>query len=129
MCEKLLIMCNSCQNILKEFDTSPTVTDVGKKRMVGINLWSVVATTSIGGGLAALRKVCTNFNFMQPVHEKQYNNYLKYIAAVVVNNADECLSVAVKNLRQVVAGKFVEDDVIVDVAVSVDGSWQKKVWA
>ena len=70
MCEKLLIMCNSCQNILKEFDTSPIVTDVGKKRMVDINLRSVVATTSIGGGLTALHKVCKNFNFMQPVHEK-----------------------------------------------------------
>ena len=95
--------------------------------MVDINLRSVVATTSIGGGLTALRKVRTHFYFTHPVHEKQYNNYLKHIAAVAVNNADECLSVAAKNLRQVVAGKFVEDDVIVDVAVSVDGSWQKTV--
>ena len=31
LCEKLIIMCNSCQNIIKEFETSPTVTDVGKK--------------------------------------------------------------------------------------------------
>ena len=97
--------------------------------MVDINLRSVVATTSIGGGLTALRKLCTNFNFTQPVHEKQYNNYLKHVAVTAVNNADECLSVAAKKLRQVVAGKTVDDNVIVDVAVSVDGSWQKKVWA
>ena len=70
------------QKYHKKFETSPRVTDV-RRKMVDINLRSVVATTSIGGGLTALRKLCTNFNFTQPVHEKQYNNYLKHVVFVI----------------------------------------------
>ena len=53
LCEKLEITCNSCKNIIKKIDTSPSVTDA-RRKMVDINLRSVVATTSTGGGLTAL---------------------------------------------------------------------------
>ena len=52
-------------------------------------------------------------------------NYIKQLSIAATKNTEESMPVAAKNLRKVIAGDVSDDD-IVDVAVSVDGSWQKR---
>ena len=67
-----LLYCRSCQKNVKTFKTSNIIEDNTSEmpnkiiRMIDINLRSVVATTSAGGGLTSLRRLCTNLNFPQP---------------------------------------------------------------
>ena len=64
LCEKLMIKCKQCTTILWNYNTSPNL--VGRK-MIDINLRSVMATTSAGGGLILLRNICTNMDIPQPI--------------------------------------------------------------
>ena len=70
MCKTLVLYCTSCEKLIKTFETSKTVTN---NKMPDINLRSVVATTSAGGRLTTLRRMCTDFNFPQPVNEHPYS--------------------------------------------------------
>ena len=97
-----------------------------KIRMLDINLRSVLASTSIGSGPSALRTFCTQMNFPQPVSEHPYNKYLLHIKNVSLKNAEESISSAAKQLRKVIGELDDDDDSILNVAVSVDGSWQKR---
>ena len=47
--------------------------------MLDINLRSVIATTSGGGGLTTLRRMCTEFYFPEPITKHPYNRYLKHL--------------------------------------------------
>ena len=41
-----------------------------------INLRSVAAVTSLGGGITSLRNICMHFDFLRPL---AYQSYLKYL--------------------------------------------------
>ena len=123
MCETLVIHCTSCNKDTKTFDTSKKI---GNTKMIDINLRSVMAATSMGGGITILRRLCTDFNFPQPVAEHPYNNYMKHVVNVSVENADKSTKDAAKRLRQLVIEGDDDGHSILDVSVSVDGSWQKR---
>ena len=59
MCERLILQCKHCNTVIKTFDTSNAITDEvnrnsnRKTQIRDINLRSVVATTSAGGGLSS----------------------------------------------------------------------------
>ena len=57
MCENLVLFCLSCKKEIYSFLTSPQVEKEKKKGMMDINLRSVAAVTSLGGGLASLRMI------------------------------------------------------------------------
>ena len=92
MCETLLLHCSRCDTVIKTFKTSNVITSrQGKKsKMTDINLRSVVAATSSGGGLTSLKRICTDFNFPEPVTERAYNNYIYLIKEKSVANC-ECM--------------------------------------
>ena len=92
--------------------------------MPDINLRSVVATTSAGGGFTTLRRMCTDFNFPQPVNEHPYSKYITFIEKKTMENCNQSLSVAAKHLRKLKSKGA--DNQIIDIPVSVDGSWQKR---
>ena len=87
-----------------------------------------MATTSVGGGLSTLRCLCVEMNFPPPVNEHPYNNYLKHIEKISLKNAEESMLAAGIRLRKEILGPDVDDDgdTILDVPISVDGSWQKR---
>ena len=60
-------------------NTSPQVEKKAKKGMTDINLRSVAAVTSCGGGLTMLQNMCANFDFPPPITEQPYQQYLKHI--------------------------------------------------
>ena len=122
LCEMLILHCTSCNTDIKSFKTSQQTVN---NKMADINLRSVLATTAVGGGLSTLRKLCTNFNLSQPVNEHPYNNYIKFIEGNSIKNCERSMLAAAKHLRALKYGD-IDDDVIVDVPVSVDGSWQKR---
>jgi len=133
MCETILLYCNHCNVTLKSIETSPRVKSEKKRsQLVDINLRSVMATTAAGGGLASLRRFCTNFNFPEPVTENSYNNYLHHLESHAKSNCDISMHNAAKELRQEIImnnnNESESDDIgqILNTAVSVDGSWQKR---
>ena len=76
--------------------------------MTDINLRSVVAATSADGGLTSLRRICTDFNFPEPA------------------NCERSMAEAAKKLRKIIVKDEIDDGRIINVAVSVDGAWQKR---
>ena len=91
MCETLLLYCKSCGKTLKKVTTSPVVHSNNRSEkswLTDINLCSVIATTSIGGGLTSLRKFCTDLNLPEPVTENSYNHDLHHTENFVLENCE-----------------------------------------
>ena len=120
MCERLLLMCVACKSVIKEFDTSPRVKTKG---LIDINLRSVMATTSTGGGLTSLRNYNANFNFSQPVQKAPYSRYLKYLESEAISNCEKSLLRAGNKVRELVLRN---NNTIAEIPISIDGSWQKR---
>ena len=80
LCEQIQLHCLSCRKIVKSIQTSKKVVGNSTQsgRMIDVNLRSVIAATSIGGGLTTLRRLCFDFNSPPPVTEHPYNEYLKH---------------------------------------------------
>ena len=128
LCETLLLYCASCKTYIKSFRTSKTNTNEqsSKSKIIDINLRSVVATTSAGGGLTSLRRICTDFNFLPPITENPYNKYIRYVEQNTIENCERSLSDAARDLRKLKLNGRPDTGQVVDVAVSVDGAWQKR---
>ena len=91
MCETLLLYCKSCGKTLKNVTTSPVVHSNNRSEkswLTDINLCSVIATTSIGGGLTSLRKFCTDLNLPEPVTENSYNHDLHHTENFALENCE-----------------------------------------
>ena len=97
-----------------------------KLKLIEINLRSVIATTSAGGGLTSLRKFCTDLNFPEPVTENSYNRYLHNTENFAIENYERSMKKAAQELRTLILNDEPDIDQVLDVAVSVDGSWQKR---
>ena len=95
MCETLMINCTSSKPDIQIFETSKKV---GNSQMIDINLMSVMAATSVAGGITILRRLCTDFNYTQPVLEHPFNNYLKHLVKVSVESAEKSTSDAAKTI-------------------------------
>ena len=59
--EELVIVSNSCEEVLTTTKTSP---NVGQTQKMHINLQAVYAITTTGGGLASLRSFCLGMKFL-----------------------------------------------------------------
>ena len=121
MCERILLTCVVCKSIIKELNTSPRV-KTNETGLIDINLRSVMATTSTGGGLTSLINYNTNFNFSPPVQKAPYSRYLKYLESEAKSNCELNLFKADK-VREMVFGN---DDTIAEIPISIDGSLQKQ---
>ena len=117
LCEKLILFCTACEKEIKTFHTSLTL----ENKLIDINLMSVYAATSSGGGLALLRNFCVSMDFPAPVHGNPYSKYLKTIVKCAMENCEESLSCAAKTLvtQQI-------NDGGTQIAFGVDGTWQKR---
>ena len=96
--EILIVHCLNCRNNVHRFETSENVQTEKGNKMKDINLRSVAATTSMGGGLTKLRRLCNDLNLPQPVNEKPYNNYLSYLKTCAVKNCERSLGAAAHEL-------------------------------
>ena len=123
MSEKLVLRCSNYLAIIGSFNTSQ-VNTINDKRMIDINLRSVMATISSGGGLTNLRNICTNFDIPRPITEKPYRYYLKFLEKKIVEDCKRSISGAALKIRKRMG--IANAGSVVDISVSVDGSWQKR---
>ena len=93
--------------------------------MIDINLRSVIATRSAGGGLTSLRRICTDFNFPEPVTGNSYNGYIRHVEEQSIANCECSLSDAAEKLRKMKLNGE-DDGRIIRVGASVDCAWQKR---
>ena len=78
MCERLVLFCKSNHDIYS-FDTSPQINKTKKNGMIDVNLRSVAAATSAGGGLTLIKNICTSMDFPPPVNNTPYQRYLRFL--------------------------------------------------
>ena len=128
LAESLLLICSLCDK------KTPLKTS---KRLGGfgggaheVNRRSVVASHKLG--LAGLTDFCSRMNLSPPVTKKAYNDHLIQIEKAAVENATVQMQNAADRLFKRVereSPESVEEEEgtrVAKVAVSVDGTWQKR---
>jgi hypothetical protein len=79
-------------------------------------------------GQSGLTNFCAAMNLPPPVTKKAYNEHLIRIEKAAIGNAEQQMQDAATKLREKVAREQ-PDDIVDDaasVAVTVDGTWQKR---
>ena len=89
-----------------------------------INSRSAFAAISCGGGHTLLNKFASAMDFPHPVSNNSYNNHVNKLEKPSVNDCAEKMSEAATRLKLLYDPDNTVD--IVDVSVSVDGTWQKR---
>ncbi len=126
LAEKLIIKCSAC---LQEtsFHSSRKL-DRGKFE---INARSVVASNTLKGGRKILSSFCGIMNLPSPLAKASYARNLKSTASISQEEAEKQMNDAAKRIRKIVleqnpnADKE-DDHGAISVAVSLDGTWQKR---
>ena len=83
-------------------------------------------------GLAGLTKFCAGMELPPPVSKKAYNQHMKQIEKIAVDNAETLMCKAAERLRNLVSNENADDMADIDghavakVAVTIDGTWQKR---
>ena len=103
-------------------DTASVSTNV--RNISDINLRASYAIISAaGGGHTSLSKFCTVMDLPQPVTITNYNCHVKKISIIAAEECEQNMLVAAKHLKSFLKRN---EDEIVDVAVTVDRTWQKR---
>ena len=123
---KLSLKCSSCLNVVS-FNTSKKI----KEGAFEVNRRSVLAVNTLKGGRKSLASFCGMMNMPPPVTNNAYNKHLKISALAAVKEAENLMIDAANRLLNLMLRgdpKIADDDEdnAVPVAVSVDGSWQKR---
>ena len=91
--------------------------------------------TCKGSGYAGFKKICSSLDLPQPVTKKPFNNLLKKAAEASANRALSSSKNAARKLillmqkenpESVTMLELLDKKIVADVAVSVDGTWQKR---
>lgn len=114
--EKLEFHCSSCNNNTT-FASSKLI-----DRRRDINSRSVYA--SQGMGYNGLVDFCATMGIPQPISRKSYEKYTTTTASSSVDLAEKLMNEAAQRLRDVDVDT--NSTTVKDVAVSVDGTWQKR---
>jgi len=119
----LVLQCanNTCRAFM-ELPTSEKIV-CGKARFYDINRRSALAMQIIGRGRASLTKFCAVMNMPGPVAKKSFTTHVKAIARVSQQVAEAEMQKAAKEVR---ALNNAEEDEVVDIAVSCDGTWARR---
>ena len=123
---ELYVKCVHCFNIL-EFETS---TKIGNG-VFEVNRRATLACNSLKGGRQTLADFCGIMNLPPPVTFRAFNNDLKKSSGAAGEKANEIMLQASERIRNVIIcenPQLEKEDPTsaVPVAVSVDGTWQKR---
>ena len=106
-----------------EFYTSKPV-----EKSHDVNLRVIYAMRTLGHGHASIKKFSTLMNMPSPMRVKNYDRAVSKITKTVVNVAEQTMLEAVKEIK-VLKRNSAEDNVVVDIPISCDGSWQRRGFA
>ena len=93
-------------------------------RSVSINRRSVLACKASGSTFAGLERFCALIDLPRPVSKNTFTDHLKTITEELTSHAQFSLITARKEVRE--HYEAVDDDEVIDVLVSCDGTWQKR---
>ena len=129
LAEKLMMTCSNCKHT-SSFYTSPQSSSSTSKSF-DINVRSVFASQPIGH--TGLKKFCANMGLVQPIHKTPYNTIQKKLSSTSVEQAEKIMCEAADRLRTIVLEEhadnievFENGNLIAKVAVTVDGTWQRR---
>lgn len=89
-----------------------------------VNRRAVLAFREIGSGYADMETFCMVMNIPKPMNKKTYDNHIEQLADACESVAQSSMNEVAKSIR---TNAGTRDDVIADGAVSVDGTWQKRI--
>jgi len=124
----LQIACSSC-DFEKQFYTSKEHRQVDQgegAKGFDINKRIAYALRSIGKGYASLEKLMAVLDMPHPMTRMNYNKISKALRLAITQVAKETMSDAAKEIIE--NNDPNTDTGAVDVAVSLDGAWQKRVF-
>ena len=137
LAEKLIIYCQLCKQELTYF-TSKRVAcnghqnvNYGRKQPFDINVKSVYASQTLMR--SGIKNVLGDMDLPAPINATAYNRALKNTSSVSVKLAEQQMKEAADRLKKIVLDEEPENielspagDMIAQVAVSVDGTWQRR---
>ena len=137
LAEHLYIQCSNC-NTETYFDTSRKLEvseredNSGGRSSYDVNKRSSMASLSMGH--SGLVKFCGVMNLPKPASRQAYNKSMKKVEDASVNVAEKLMNDAAKRLFDITADEQSDQiewneerkDNIAKVAVTVDGTWQKR---
>ena len=126
LAETFYLQCSECLNETKFFSS--------KKSTQGrfeVNSRSVLACNALKGGRQVLANFCGAMNLPPPLSPASYAKHLKLSTSLYQENAERKMIDAANRLRKEILMKNpgidkCDADGAVPVAVSVDGTWQKR---
>ena len=138
LAESMLLRCTLC-NHKTPLETSPKVSPSlhlqkkKKSKVYDINIRSVLASFANGIGHSGLKQLCADLNLHAPVQKLSFNNITKLISKATDLAVQEELKCSGQKLMQEMLENDPDNvhvnehgDVVADVAVTVDGTWQKR---
>ena len=131
----MILFLQGCKRVFTNIFHSSRKLDRGKFE---INARSVVASNTLKGGRKILSSFCGIMNLPSPLAKASYARNLKSTASISQEEAEKQMNDAAKRIRKIVleqnpnADKE-DDHGAISVAVSLDGTWQKrgvflKIW-
>lgn len=122
LCTALSIVCGDCSNTVKVPYSVAGGANVGS--ILSVNLKSVVANKCIGGSFASLQMFCNLLGLPSPISKNIYTQYHGVVVEACMSEANESMERARKEAREFRG--IVSDDEVIDVLISVDGSWHRR---
>ncbi|XP_072163439.1 uncharacterized protein [Diadema setosum] len=126
LCSTLVLRCSICK-MEHTFRTSPNVAG-GAGQSAAINRRSVLGAMEVGLGREALADLCAYMNLPAPVNSKSFQDHLNHLHTTSSETADQQMAEAGQRVREMVVAENpeLEEEEVLDVAVSYDGTWHKR---
>ena len=122
---KITLSCPSCGAVISEkLHTSP---DAAGHRYPDVNARTILAMRTIGAGHASIEEFCRVMG-LPGISKNTYHTHTKRIYDRSNRAAEENLQIAARKVRQAYeeADPDLRGQDIIDIAVSYDGTWQKR---
>ena len=122
----LEVKCTTCGNVSNQETSEKTGTS---HTGFDVNRRIVASATASGMGFAQTKSFFCLMGMPQPMSENMWYFYKGMLNTKVTEAANEHLEEAVSQVRRVYADKGIgvtDNDGVLDITVSVDGSWQKR---
>ena len=91
-----------------------------------VNMRAIIALRENGKGYAGLESVCGYMNLVPAMNVNSFNKSMGDIISSYKQCAEDKVNSAAENVRQMNNEITVDNETIVDIVVSSDGTWQKR---
>ena len=111
----------------KTISTSNEIENNSKGRNAyEVNLRSIISFREIGKGLAALETFAGFMNMPPPMNKTAFNDSLKILHQAYQSQSQVSMQSAATEIRKVHLEEEFTENSVVDIAISADGSWQRR---